>query len=291
MLNYNVFVNGAIKNVSKGDFLNVFSLGYDVLQDVLNTLDIDNDTALDLCTLIYNEFLHSEENKNTSYSEYEALSIYAENHYSSTRDFMNFEKKVNLMNKLCSISNRFIKYDFENMCLMIVNKQDQVITCYDTISDFFKSYMQYVTDFNFIKMLKEKINEEELYLLKKESGVHGLIESSINIQFYVDDDEIKNGLYINRPYKSTNVYDDDSFSETCDDCEMDVSDYCVATLTSGNIIYNIFTTHNLFNLYLDKVVLSEDGTSENVEMYNITGDEEEWETKIDILNYFMNYVK
>lgn len=291
MLNFNVFENNSVKNVSKKDMLNLFSLGYDILYDVLNTLDMDIDTAFDLCVLVYNEFLHSEEIKDESYSEYAALLNYAENHYSTTRDFMNFEKKVNLMNQLCIISNRSIKYDFENMCLMIVNKQDQVITCYDTISDFFKSYMQYVTDFNFIKMLKEKISEEELYLLKKESGVHGLIESSINIQFYVDDDEIKNGLYINRPYKSTNVYDDDSFSEACDDCEMDVSDYCVATFTSGNIIYNIFTTHNLFNLYLDKVVLSEDGTSETVQMYNITGDEKEWETKIDILNYFMNYVK
>ena len=150
--------------------------------------------------------------------------------------------------------------------------------------------MQYVTDFNFIKMLKEKISEEELYLLKKESGIHGLNESSINVKYYVEDEEIKNGLYINRPFKTLDVYDDDSFQESVDDCEMDIHDYCVATLTSGNIIYNIFTTHNLFNLYLDKVVLSEDGTSQTVEMYNITGDEKEWKTKIDILNYFMNYV-
>ena len=69
-----------LKNVKSDETIGVlksiFTLGYDILQYQLNKLDIPCDIAFNLCVLYYNEFYHSEYNKNASeYDEMEEFFI------------------------------------------------------------------------------------------------------------------------------------------------------------------------------------------------------------------------
>ena len=283
-----------LKNVKSDETIgvlkSVFTLGYDILQHKLNKLDIPCDIAFNLCVLYYNEFYHSEYNKNASeYDEMEEFFI------NDTISFEEWLKRISLMFQICQYYEYTLSFDVSNMKISITNEVNKYYNKsqynynynYNTMSEFALGWITTCITTN------DKMTvwtNEDLNILRKMAGLpipKNQVQKSLNFEFFVEDNEIESGLYINR-YE---IPDEDDLYQAIDDCEMDTNDYLIATFKpSDNISFNIFTTHNLYNVYIDKVVYYED-SCDTVEMNNITCDSLEWNTKKDIIDYFlgMNY--
>lgn len=278
-------------NESIGVLKSIFTLGYDILQYQLNKLDIPCDIAFNLCVLYYNEFYHSEYNRNGS--EYDEIEEFFTDDKISIEEWI---KRIQLMFQICQYYEYTLFFDVENMqiCLFNYSKKyynpSQFKYNYNTIEEFALGWTTTCIQTN--NKLTIWTNED-LNRLRSMGGLpipkdKNQIQDSVNFEFFVTDEEIESGLYINR-YE---IPDEDDLYQAIDDCEMDINDYCIATFKpSDNVSLNIFTTHNLYNIYIDKVVTYEDGSCDTVEMNNITGDSLYWNNKKDIIQYFlgMNY--
>lgn len=281
-----------LKNVksdeSIGVLKSIFTLGYDILQYQLNKLDIPCDIAFNLCVLYYNEFYHSEYNNNAS--EYDEMEEFFTN---DTISFDEWLTRISLMFQICQYYEYTLSFDVSNMKISITNEANKYYDKsrynynYNTMSEFALGWITTCITTN------DKMTvwtNEDLNILRKMAGLpipKNQVQKSLNFEFFVEDNEIESGLYINR-YE---ILDEDDLYQAIDDCEMDTNDYLIATFKpSDNISFNIFTTHNLYNVYIDKVVYYED-SCDTVEMNNITCDSLEWNTKKDIIDYFlgMNY--
>ena len=275
-------------NKSIGVIKRIFDLGYDILQYQLNKLDVDCDTAFDLCVLYYNEFYHSEYNRNGS--EYDEIEEFF------TDDTISFEewlKRISLMFQICQYYEYTLSFDVQTMKICIENKEH--IYFYNTMSEFALGWMIHLLNTNKeTGYPKFKIwSDDDLNRLREMGGLfmhknNEIIQSPFIFEFFVTDKEIESGLYIDR-YE---IPDEDDLYQAIDDCEMDTNDYLIATFKpSDKVSFNIFTTHNLYNIYIDKIVTYEDDSCDTVEMNNITMDACEWNTKKDIIDYFlgMNY--
>jgi hypothetical protein len=274
-------------NKSIGVIKRVFDLGYDILQKELNKLDIDCDESFNLCVLYYNEFYHSEYN-DKNISEYEAMVKFKNNNEVSIEEWL---KRIQLMFQICQYYEYTLSFDIENMKICLFNDSkkyynpSQFQYNYKTIEEFALGWI--ITCIQTNNKLTVWTNED-LNRLKSIGGLpiskdKNQIQDFFNFEFFVTDEEIKKGLYIRR-YEISD--------QSIDDCEMDTNDYLIATFkTLDNISFNIFTTHNLYNVYIVKIITYEDGTCDTEEMYNITSDSLKWNTKQDIINYFlgMNY--
>lgn len=273
-------------NESIGVMKSVFNLGYDILQYRLNKLDIDCDTAFNLCVLYYNEFYHSEYNKNAS--EYDEIEDYFTNDKVSIEEWV---KRIALMFQICQYYEYTLSFDVSNMTICIYNESKKYYNPseyqyhYNTIAEFALGWITTCIKTN------EKLTvwkESDLKRLKEMAGLpiyepHNPKES-FGFEFFVTDKEIESGLYINR-YE---IPDEDDLYEAIDDCEMDTNDYLIATFKpSENISFNIFTTHNLYNVYIDKIITYDDGSCDTVDMNNITSDSLYWNNKNDIIQYFL----
>lgn len=272
-------------NESIGVLKSIFTLGYDILQYRLNKLNIPCDIAFNLCVLYYNEFYHSEYNRNGS--EYDEIEEFF------TEDTVSFDewlKRISLMFQICQYYEFELGFDFQTMTIYTENKG--CLYHYKTMSEFALGWMIHLLNTNKeTGFPKFKIwSDDDLNRLREMGGLpiaKDKIQDLFNFEFFVTDKEIESGLYINR-YE---IEDDDELYQAIDDCEMDTNDYVIATFKpADNISFNIFTTHNLYNVYIDKVVYYED-SCDTVEMNNITCDSLAWNTKKDIINYFlgMNY--
>ena len=271
-------------NESIGVMKRVFDLGYDILQYRLNKLEVDCDTAFTLCVLYYNEFHHSEYNKNAS--EYDEIEDYFTNDEISIEEWL---KRIQLIFQICQYYDYDLSFDVKSMKIRIDKDKDDFYE-YRTISEFALGWIPRLINTNTPQGIKNfKIwKDEYLNRLREMAGVKKQSYTNMNFEFFVDDKEIKKGLYINR-YE---IPDEDDLYEAIDDCEMDTNDYLIATFKpSDNVSFNIFTTHNLYNVYIDKIVSYEDGSCDTVEMNNITSDSLDWNNKSDIIQYFlrMNY--
>lgn len=278
-----------LKNVGSNETIGVmkriFDLGYDILQKELDKYFIDCDTAFNLCVLYYNEFYHSDYNRNGS--EYDEITEFF------TDDKVSFDewlKRISLMFQICQYYELELGFDFQTMTIYAENKG--YLYHYKTMSEFALGWMIHLLNTNKeTGFSKFKVwSDDDLNRLREMGGLpipKDKIQDLFNFEFFVTDKEIESGLYINR-YE---IEDDDELYQAIDDCEMDTNDYVIATFKpADNISFNIFTTHNLYNVYIDKVVYYED-SCDTVEMNNITMDACEWNNKNDIINYFlvMNY--
>ena len=278
-------------NESIGVIKRVFDLGYDIIQNEMNNLEVDCDTAFNLCVLYYNEFYHSEYNKNNM-SEYSALTDFYNDDKISLDEWL---KRIQLMFQICQYYEYTLSFDVERMKICICNeskryyKPSEYQYHYNTMSEFALGWITTCITTN------DKMTvwtNEDLNILRKMSGLpipkdKNQIQDSFNFEFFVTDEEIEEGLI-----QRYEILDEDDLYQAIDDCEMDINDYCIATFKpSDNISFNIFTTHNLYNIYIDKVVIYEDGSCDTVEMNNITSDTLDWNNKKDIIQYFlgMNY--
>jgi hypothetical protein len=272
-------------NESIGVLKSIFTLGYDILQYQLNKLDIPCDIAFNLCVLYYNEFYHSEYNRNGS--EYDEIEEFFTD---DTISFDEWLKRISLMFQICQYYEFELGFDFQTMTIYAENKGYKYH--YKTMSEFALGWIaRLLNTTQEIGYPKFKIWSDDDLNRLREMGrlIHqDVVKNSFNFEIFVTDKEIELELYINR-YK---IEDDDELCQAIDDCEMDTKDYLIATFKpTDNISFNIFTTHNLYNVYIDKIVTYEDGSCDTVEMYNITMDACEWNNKNDIIKYFlgMNY--
>lgn len=278
-------------NKSIGVLKRIFDLGYDILQYQLNKLDIDCDTAFNLCVFYYNEFYHSECNNNAS--EYDEMEDFYTNDKISFDEWL---KRIQLIFQICQYYEYNVYFDIDNMKICICNESKKYYTPseyqyhYNNMAEFALGWIIKCINTN------DKLtvwSDEDLNRLRSMGGLHipkdkNQIQDSFNFEFFVTDKEIEEGLYIQR-YE---ILDVDDLYQVIDDCEMDINDYCIATFKpSDNISFNIFTTHNLYNIYIDKVVIYEDGSCDTIEMNNITADGLDWNNKKDIIQYLlgMNY--
>jgi hypothetical protein len=273
-------------NESIGVIKRVFDLGYDILQKELNKLDVDCDKAFTLCVLYYNEFYHSAYN-NMNISEYEAIVEFFKNNKTQISEW---DKRIQLMFQICQYYEFELGFDFQTMTIYAENKGYKYH--YNTMSEFALGWIvRLLNTTQEIGYPKFKIWTDDDLNRLREMGrlIHqDVVKDSFNFEIFVTDKEIELELYINR-YK---IEDDDELCQAIDDCEMDTNDYVIATFKpTDNISFNIFTTHNLYNVYIDKNVIYEDGSCDTVEMHNITMDACEWNNKNDIIKYFlgMNY--
>lgn len=278
-------------NESIGVMKSVFTLGYDILQYQLNKLDIACDTAFDLCIFYYNEFYHSKYNNYAS--EYDEMEDFYTN---DTISFNEWLKRISLMFQICQYYEYTLSFDVENMKICLYNNSKEYYNPseyqyhYNNMGEFALGWITTCIRTN------NKLTvwtDEDLNRLREMGGLpipkdKEQIQDSFNFEFFVTDKEIESGLYINR-YE---IPDEDDLYEAIDDCEMDTNDYLIATFKpSDNVTFNIFTTHNLYNIYMDKINIYEDGSCSTVEMNNITSDSLDWNNKNDIIQYFlgMNY--
>ena len=278
-------------NESIGVLKRVFDLGYDILQYQLNKLDIDCDTAFNLCVFYYNEFYHSEYNNNAS--EYDEMEDFYTNDKISFDEWL---KRIQLIFQICQYYEYNVYFDIDNMKICICNESKKYCTPsqyqyhYNTIAEFALGWITTCINTN------DKLTvwtDEDLNRLRNMGGLpipkdKKQIQNSFSFELFVTNEEIESGLYINR-YE---IPDEDDLYQAIDDCEMDTNDYLIATFKpSDNVSFNIFTTHNLYNIYIDKVVIYEDGSCDTIEMNNITADGLDWNSKKDIIQYLlgMNY--
>lgn len=271
-------------NESIGAMKRVFDLGYDILQYRLNKLEVDCDTAFTLCVLYYNEFYHSEYNKNAS--EYDEIEDYFTNDEISIEEWI---KRIQLIFQICQYYDYDLSFDINSMKIRIDKDKDDFYE-YRTISEFALGWIPHLINTNTPQVIKKfKIwTDDDINKIREMAGIKKQSYTNMNFEFFVHDKEIEEGLYINR-YE---IPDEDDLYEAIDDCEMDTNDYLIATFKpSDNVSFNIFTTHNLYNVYIDKIISYEDGSCDTVEMNNITSDSLDWNNKNDIIQYFlgMNY--
>ena len=276
-------------NESIGAMKRVFDLGYDILQNEMNNLKLDCDTAFNLCVLYYNEFYHSSYNLNNM-SEYEAIMDFYNDDETFLREWV---KRIQLIFQICQYYDYTLSFDVHTMELCI--KNNIIEYRYSTIAEFALGWMIHLLNTNKeTGYPKFKVwTDEDLNRLREMGGLpipkdKEQIQVSFNFEFFVSDKEIEAGLYIDR-YE---IPDEDDLYQAIDDCEMDTNDYLIATFKpSDNVSFNIFTTHNLYNVYIDKIVTYSDGSCDTVDMNNITSDSLDWNNKSDIIQYFlrMNY--
>ena len=107
-------------------------------------------------------------------------------------------------------------------------------------------------------------------------------ETIINI--YVDDNDIQNKFFINR----LDDIDEDYYQERCDEVEMSIHDIDIAIIQKEKTRYCIFTSSNLWNVYLSKEQLNENGDWETIDMNNLTSDIDDWETVQDLTSYLLD---
>lgn len=277
-------------NESIGAMKRVFDLGYDILQNEMNNLHLDCDTAFNLCVLYYNEFYHSEYNLNNM-SEYDAIMDFYNDDETFLREWV---KNIQLIFQICQYYEYDMYFDMELMSICIYNESKKYNNpsewkyYYNTMAEFALGWITTCIKTN------DKLTvwtNEDLNRLRNMGGLpipEDKIQNSFNFEFFVKDEEIEAGLYINR-YE---IPDENDLYQAIDDCEMDTNDYLIATFKpSDNVSFNIFTTHNLYNVYIDKIVSYEDGSCDTVEMNNITSDSLDWNNTSDIIQYFlrMNY--
>ena len=154
-------------NESIGVMKRIFDLGYDILQNEMNNLQLDCDTAFNLCVLYYNEFYHSEYNLNNM-SEYDAIM----NFYNHDETFLReWVKRINLMFNICSYYEYVFSFDVETMELCV--KKDKIEYRYFTMAEFALGWIT-----NLIKTSKEigfkkiKIwSDEDLNRLRNMGGL------------------------------------------------------------------------------------------------------------------------
>lgn len=96
-------------------------------------------------------------------------------------------------------------------------------------------------------------------------------------------DVIENNCCIKRDY----TLNDEDFEENCHCTDSGMEDIAIASLQYGNKRFSIETTCNKWNLYLWEETCK-DGYWETIDCNNITGDQEEWKTIIDVNNYLFN---
>ena len=230
-------------NESIGVMKSIFTLGYDILQNELDTIFCDCDESFNLCVLYYNEFYHSEYN-DQNISEYEAVVKFKNNNEVSIKEYL---KRIKLMFQVCQYYKYTLSFDVHTMELCVENKEYKYH--YNTMSEFALSWIEKCIKIN------DKFNawtDEDLNRLRKMGGLpipKDKIQDSFSFEFFITNKEIELGLYINR-YE---IPDKDDLYQAIGDCEMDTNDYLIATFkTSDNVSFNIFTTHNLYNVYIDK---------------------------------------
>lgn len=76
----------------KMEYNYVFTLGYDLLQDLLQAENTPCDVAFEICKSVYTDFLKSEYNK-FNHSEYICLSKYIESNYEKIEKYIRSIKK------------------------------------------------------------------------------------------------------------------------------------------------------------------------------------------------------
>ena len=269
-------------NESIGVMKSVFTLGYDILQKELDTIFCDCDESFNLCVLYYNEFYHSEYN-DQNISEYEAVVKFKNNNEVSIEEYL---KRIQLIFQICQYYEYTLSFDVHTMELCV--KNNTIEYRYSTIAEFALGWIIICIKTN------DKLTvwtDEDLNRLREMGGlpIHkDKIQDSFSFEFFVTDKEIESGFDIQR-YE---IPDEDDLYQAIDDCEMDTNDYLIATFKpSNNVSFNIFTTHNLYNVYIDKIVTYSDGSCDTVDMNNITSDSLDWNNKNDIIQYFlgMNY--
>ena len=131
-----------LKNVGSnktiGVMKRVFDLGYDIIQNEMNNLEVDCDTAFNLCVLYYNEFYHSKYNKNNM-SEYSALTDFYNDDEIFLREWL---KRIQLMFQICQYYEYTLSFDVENMKICLFNNSkkyynpSQFQYNYNTIEEF-----------------------------------------------------------------------------------------------------------------------------------------------------------
>ena len=107
-------------------------------------------------------------------------------------------------------------------------------------------------------------------------------ETIINI--YVTDEDVQNNFNICRP----DDINEDYYQERCDEVEMSIRDIDIAIIQKGKIRYCIFTSSDLWNVYLSKEQLNENDDWETIDMNNLTSDIDNWENVQDLTSYLLN---
>ena len=107
-------------------------------------------------------------------------------------------------------------------------------------------------------------------------------ETIINI--YITDDDIQNNFNICRP----DCIDEDDYQERCDSLDMCELDIDIALIRKENTQYTLFTSSNLWNVYLSKEQLNKNGDWETIDMNNMTSDIDDWENVQDLTSYLLD---
>ena len=118
--------------------------------------------------------------------------------------------------------------------------------------------------------------------------------NKITIEIYVTEEDVQNNFSLCRP----DCIDEDLAQEKSDDTNMDDSDIEIATIRKGNIRYFLITSCNHWNLYLGKEKWNHSreplplddwiNSWETIDMTNITGDSDEWNSITDMIQYLMS---
>lgn len=108
--------------------------------------------------------------------------------------------------------------------------------------------------------------------------------NEMNLTIYVTDEQVENCFNICRP----DCIDDDKYQERCDSLDMCELDIDIALIRKGNTQYTLFTSGNLWNVYLSKDQLNQNGDWETIDMNNMTSDIDDWENVQDLTSYLLD---